>query len=396
MLTKWAINGLPPYADFLAELQRLYNTSQINGKPYIDMLLDVYPAGYEFVAIFNTLQRGDYLTNINKIVNAQPRSDRMNYKHVYAKILEILCNEANNNLPYTEIISTQSQSLAAICDAVHTYNQHHQPIIINQYLTEMTTIAAHHFFIAINNLTKTQQQYIKIHAVCDKISDIYDCLTNTDHFAGIEVLSKYNNPMVRSEFKNPLLKDLYPFDKECQLIINTAIGSKTITIPAHAKIAVIMLGSLAGRASIDYAKYLTALNKYKFIFVFRSGNQDFDKKLENLSNNIICLEYQPPQTLASIIIRSNCVVLRGGGLSTMENMALPIVQNKKFYFHHPEAGNENKTQDQLSTGLSWEDSNIDQLIKHIRENSAYAWKTTPQRIQSQEFSPKITDHIKHV
>ena len=44
-------------------------------------------------------------------------------------------------------------------------------------------------------------------------------------------------------------------------------------------------------------------------------------------------------------------------------------------------GNENKTQDRLSTGLSWEDSNIDQLIKHIRENAAYAWKTTPQTIR---------------
>jgi effector protein SdbA len=374
ILIKWAISGLPPYKEFHLELQRLITLNHNNNtRPYLDILLDLYPAGYEFVAIFNTLQRGDYLTNINTIVAGQPRSDRMNYRTIYKKILTILTTEAANDQPYTEIISTQPQSLAAMCDAVYKYNQKHNPIIIKLYLTDLPGFGANHFFTALKNLKPIQQQQIKIYAVCETQQELSSYFTHPTTFCALNNFSKYANPMIRSAFKNPELINEYSPHKTCKLI-------NKFIIPANTNIATIMLGSLAGNACIEYAKYLVSTQKYYLIFVLRADNCAIDQELTNLSNTIVCLNQQSALELASIMVRSNCVILRGGGLSTMENLALPIIPQKKFYFHHPEQGNENKTLDDLTTGLSWEDTNIDHFIKHIRKHHAFAIKTTPQRI----------------
>ena len=369
ILIKLSIEGLPPYVDFKQELDRLYESekdSQIQSRPYIDLLLDLYPAGYEFVAIFNTLQRGDYLKNLNTIVNAQPRSDKMNYRVIYRKILKILSEEAKNGQPFTEIISTQPQSLAAICDAVEKYNQTHQPII-----------GAKNFSLALDNLTKEQKHNMQIYAVCENLKDLKKYLQNYQDYNSINMFSVHENPMVRHAFKNPELANLYSEQQDCFIKIHTPHGMQEIKIAKNTKIASIMLGSLAGNASLEYAKYLLSTEQYAQIFIFRADNTTLNHELLELSKTIICLDHQTASTLAAIMVRSNCVILRGGGLSLMENMALPIIKNKIFLFHHPAQGNENKDSDSLSTGLSWEDTNINAMIKHIRKHGAFAYKVTP-------------------
>ena len=61
----------------------------------------------------------------------------------------------------------------------------------------------------------------------------------------------------------------------------------------------------------------------------------------------------------------------------MEQMALPIIQNKLVLIHHknPEPGAH-----VLTSGLPWEDGNADCMIKHFELHHVVAKKTCPRLI----------------
>ncbi len=351
----WGLRYLPHQNEFFIELDRLVHTEKTHGctRPYVDLLLDVYPTGYDFAAIFNTLQRKDDTTGIRAIVQAQPASDRMHHHLVYKHIFTMLCQAAKQGLAYTEIISTQPQSLAALCDAVMHYNQRYAPIIIKQYLTDLPTSGAHHFFRSLQRLTSKQQQQMAIYAVCNDVQDIVDYLKYPTAFAGLYALKKQDNPMVRVCIKNESLKQLTQTHLDCTLHYATPEGTKTVIIPAQAHVACIMLGSLAGHATIHYAKHCIETKKYAYIFIFRADNTHIDEALVAYTKNctnIICLGQQTAGQRAAIMTRSQCMILRCGGLTTMENMILPIIPNKTFFFHYPDQGNEKNVNEALQNG----------------------------------------------
>ncbi len=87
------------------------------------MLLDVYPAGYASVAIWNILQRDGQVEDLKKLVCLQAKSDKENYSIVKNYILNALKNAVDGKTPYTEMISTQAMALPALCDAVMEYNK---------------------------------------------------------------------------------------------------------------------------------------------------------------------------------------------------------------------------------------------------------------------------------
>src|SRR3990167_2479050 len=173
--------GLPDYTEFKQEITRLadsetakQNNAQ-NQEPtgrtrdYADLLLDFQLSGYEGAAIYNSLQRNDQTTEIERLVNMQAQNDRWNYDTVYHRFLLQLKQAAENNTPFTEVISTQPQSLQALCDAVITYNEEYlplanqnkrnpplTPLIIHQYLTDLPTHGATHFFNPLARLTPRQ------------------------------------------------------------------------------------------------------------------------------------------------------------------------------------------------------------------------------------------------
>lgn len=144
-----------------------------------------------------------------------------------------------------------------------------------------------------------------------------------------------------------------------------------------------MIGSLAANASADYAKYL--LNQgYEHIFLFGGLNDSIAARIDQIINSypaptrdeirkkIILLGNQSDVEMAPIMTRSNCVVIRGGGLSVMEQMAMPIMDDKIVLLHH-----EDNEEGPLTSGLSWEDGNSDKLIEYLSEKGAYAKKTSP-------------------
>lgn len=141
-----------------------------------------------------------------------------------------------------------------------------------------------------------------------------------------------------------------------------------------------MIGSLAANASADYAKYL--LNQgYEHIFLFGGLNDSIAARIDQIINSypaptrdeirkkIILLGNQSDVEMAPIMTRSNCVVIRGGGLSVMEQMAMPIMDDKIVLLHH-----EDNEEGPLTSGLSWEDGNSDKLIEYLSEKGAYAKK----------------------
>lgn len=162
-----------------------------------------------------------------------------------------------------------------------------------------------------------------------------------------------------------------------------------IHIPKDAKVASIMIGSLAANASYDYLIFLLN-NNYDKIFVFGGVNAELSQKINNYLNRIpntlrseyqqriVCLGNQSDVEIAPIMTRSDCVVIRGGGLSVMEQMALPVRPEKAIFIHHQDRGD----RAELTSGLPWEDGNTDGLLDHFRNQSVFARKTTPSRFNS--------------
>ena len=81
--------NLPNHNLFKTELLKLQNKQQNHGqRKYIDVLLDIYPAGYEFAAIFNAFQVNDDIEDINNTIQHQKLSDSWNYRRVYSYFLQ--------------------------------------------------------------------------------------------------------------------------------------------------------------------------------------------------------------------------------------------------------------------------------------------------------------------
>ena len=78
--------------------------------------------------------------------------------------------------------------------------------------------------------------------------------------------------------------------------------------------------------------------------------------------------------MAPIMTRSNCVVIRGGGLSVMEQMSMPVLPDKAVFIHY-----ENTPDSDFTSGVSWEDSNADSLIRFLSQKGANVYKTSPEQ-----------------
>ncbi|HAU1636775.1 TPA: Dot/Icm T4SS effector SdbA [Legionella pneumophila] len=375
-------------------------------RPYVDMLLDIYPEGYEYTAFNNATHLTSSIEDIQTMISFKGHVEEDNRNIVYQNILQRLMRAAKQNTPYTRLISTQALSLGAICDAVKYYNTvflpvynaergtSYQPITIDQYMTDLPSLGCIHFMNNLEELTSEQRQLMEVHAVnmSEPFKEAH--FGKEQGFKAVHNIDPRNNPMIRNAFKDPSLTkyldktqafDLHfnVYKKEKQNALPVLNGKETITIKPHAKIASIMIGSLAANASADYAKYL--LNQgYDHIFLFGGLNDSIATSIDQIINSypasrrdeirkkIILLGNQSDVEMAPIMTRSNCVVIRGGGLSVMEQMAMPIMDEKIILLHH-----EDNEDGPLTSGLSWEDGNADKLIEYLSEKGAYAKKTSP-------------------
>jgi effector protein SdbA len=81
--------------------------------------------------------------------------------------------------------------------------------------------------------------------------------------------------------------------------------------------------------------------------------------------------------MAPLMTRSNFIVIRGGGLSVMEQMSIPHNPLQTIFFHHPNL----PLPSPLTSGVSWEDENVNMLIKELIKQNVYAQKTCPNRVE---------------
>lgn len=437
--------NLPQQEEVERELNKFKKEAEDHPtRPYVDFLPDIYPAGDVFAAIFNALQANDRTQDIEKTISGQSFSDRWHYQIAYKKIFRMLLTAARAGRPYSEIVSTQPQAIAALCDAVIDYNAYVErqlsrksalkeryavlekllenattkrkinyiknqlttlademgriskltSIYINQYLTDLPTDlvlideqpmpqGAGHFIDPLIQLSPQQTKHIRLHAVGPLAQPK---LQNHSLFKSLYNIDPSDNPMVRAGFKDPDLLKTYTNEAQVTLssqeslsVSNTPVLQNTILNPTD-QVYSIMLGSLGGNASEEYVNLLLAhLSSSKdftiqhHIYLFRSNNTSLEERLRaelNTPSSNCHLHYLPrvdDQTIARIMTRSNHVIIRSGGLSTMEQMALPILKNKKYYTHAPEEKNGHST-----TGLEWEDANARRLQTFIQEKEATA------------------------
>lgn len=410
---------LPNHADFWHEMEKLerseLDSNQVQmpkgrKRKYVDMLLDVSPVGYEAVAIMNTLHRQDKIDDIKMLVQHKESSEKIHYHIVYDRFYGMLKAAAENGTPYTEIISTQPLSLGALCDAVRHYNEEYlvqknrrmkEPlpsISVHQYMTDLPSMGCDHFLGTLADLTKQQRQQMHLHFVNVNPEVVKSYLAGGKDFKSIDAISPQENPMVRPGFKDPALSQYLDSTKAFKFGIkayerkgpdNWSLKQTPIEyedIPANSKVASIMLGSQASDATVDYVKELLKKNFDK-IFVFGGLNERIYQPIEDIINNypntmrehirsrIVRLGNQDDLQMAPIMTRANCTVIRGGGLSAMEQLAMPVAADKVFLVHH----NENH-QEELTSGLSWEDGNVDCLVEHFAKKNIFIKKTSPERV----------------
>lgn len=391
-LKRTAYPVLPNRKDLGEEIQKVNNSQLTPDKKskktryYIDMLLDVYQMGYESVAIWNLLQKADKTEELKKLIQLQSMNDEQNYQEVKSYFVKLLSKQAKTGKPYTEIISTQAMSLPALCDAVAEYNkQHGANIKIRQYATDFLTPGAVHFFNPLSALTREQASQMYLYGVNLKEGMADHFGLKDRNFAGIFCIDPKNNSMVRPGFKDPKLKEISS-DKPIDLAVQVNNSPNSVFhVEAGESIASIMLGSLASNDTVEYVKKLVESNHYKKIFIF-GGNaphiapliKKINDELDSDGPMIIQLDNQDDIHMAPILKRSNLVILRGGGLSMMEAMAITYEIWQTILIHCKE-----DLYKILTSGISWEDGNVDEAIDYHNDNHVVFRRTSINLISEQ-------------
>ncbi|MBA2649856.1 MAG: hypothetical protein H0U75_09745 [Legionella sp.] len=414
---KWFISSVTPFP-ILPTQQEIKNEvsalTKTEPRVYIDILLDVYPAGYESAAIWNSLQKNDKVAELKKLIHLQTMSDKENYFTVFTYFLKKLKLAAREGKPYTELVSTQAMALPALCDVVNYYNiwlkyknVNAPKLIIHQYMTDLPTEGAQHFFNPLSQLNQMQQSQMKLYGV-GMTNEILQKVIGTHHFSAVCDIPPKENPMARPAFKEAAYDNSSSFSKTVTLDFQ---GMQSYTIEPNENIAAIMLGS---QGSNDTSKYLAPLlqNNTNRVFVFGGTNELIKtdiaaiiKTHPEFKDRIIPLCNQDDKAISSLMTRCNTLIIRGGGLSVMEQMAMNHNNKQTVLIHHaePTAGHE------LTSGIPWEDANVDALIhylnniqtvntsssssstkdgaienrRYLEENGIFCQKTSPERVRQQ-------------
>jgi hypothetical protein len=383
ILSPLGLPTLPSHIELTEAIQQLRN---VHPRQYIDMMLDVFPTGFENAAIWNTLQRKDQKGALKKLIDLQSQSDATNYQTVYNYILTLLMQAHNEGIPYTDIISTQAQALPALCDAVLEYNKRFKPnVMIHQYLTDLPTKGATHFFNPLTRLTAAQQQCMKLYGVGMTEEIISHFFPDTAYFHDVYTIDPKHNPMVRPGFFTSENDNSHHFHIPVHLHLK---DHSTITIETNEKIAALMLGSQAGD---DTIRYITNLlyNGVDRVFVFGGSNPVLREKVATLlktceelsfAEKVVLLKPQDDNFISALMTRSHIVITRAGGLSVMEQMAMNHNPEQTIFIHHADSNELD-----LLSGISWEDYNADGLIEKLTKQGIRVMKTCPS-----EFTTHLT------
>lgn len=370
---------LPKKAELDVVIRELDTNPEL--KKYIDVLLDIYPIGYESAAIWNIYQRTDQTNELLKLIRLQSHNDKLFRHDVYEYYLNLFIKAHTSGEPYTEVFSTQVMGLSALCDAVSEYNRRYeQNIVIHQYMTDLPTEGAVHFFQPLSKLTPTQQAQMKVYAVSLEQPVLDHFFPEGHTFKGVYHIDVDKNPMLRAGFLDKNNDNSQKFDQEIALTLK---NGTTQSIHPHERIASIMLGSQASNDTVRYIEHLLASGMER-VFVFGGTNQNIKKEIDKLLilrpelvNKIVLLDNQDDSFITSLMTRSDILVIRSGGLSVMEQMAMPHPAHQLVMLHHADSKD-----GKLQSGISWEDKNADKLISTLTTKGIRAVKTCPSQVAS--------------
>jgi effector protein SdbA len=399
LLSYTAFPTLPDKQSLLSEINSLSHKEEGKKRPYVDMLLDVYPAGYEYAAIWNIFQRNDKASELKKLVALQERSDHENESEVKNYFLKTLQEAAENHSAYTEIISTQPMGFPGLCNAILAYNHwlndnprlNAPKAIIHQYMTDLPTQGAVHFFNALANLSREQQEQMIVYAVGMSEEIIRHFFPNGAFFKGIFDIPVNDNPMVRPGLKNAKADHSSKFHKPTMITLSGE--PQAYFLNADELLASILLGSQVGKDSLAYIETLLQ-NGTDRVFVFGGQSLAVHAGIEQIvsthpqyKEKIIPLSYQSDTELAALMSRSNFIIIRGGGLCVMEQLAMNHSKEQTVLVHHADGV-------QLTSGISWEDDNVDRLITDLRGRGIHALKTTPERAKRDIAEARLVAAVK--
>jgi hypothetical protein len=370
-------------------------------KPFIDMLLDVYDAGYESAALWNIFQQKDQTQELTQLVALQTHNDKLNYQTVYDYFFTLLNKAYEEERPYTHVISTQAIGLPALCDAIKNYNQtYNEALRIHQYITDLPTTGACHYFGVLSQLSADQQKQIILYAVNITPVIIDYFFKKGAFFNTIYTIDPKHNPMVRSGFYNATLNNSTEFESHVTLLLN---NTRAITILPNELIASIMLGSQASTATISYVRDLID-NGIKKVFVFGGNNVQISQKITQLiedaqdyTDKIIVLGHQDDTAMTALMTRCNLLIIRGGGISIMEQLVMTHNQKQIILIHHKdpdttdlktpsstqEESSNLETIDKMTSGISWEDENANYCIETLSREGIQIEKTCPKMAYQQ-------------
>ncbi len=141
------------------------------------------------------------------------------------------------------------------------------------------------------------------------------------------------------------------------------------------------------------------------VFVFGGKNPDILKEIQKLEiqfpqykGRIVPLGMQDDIHIAPLMTRSNVVVTRGGGLSVMEQLAMNHMPGQVVFIHHKDLPQGSPENAELTSGISWEDANVEALIDKMVDVGVTAEKTSPARVGAQLaaiFKPRAEFDLKN-
>lgn len=382
ILNFFAFPEIPDKTLFFQELEKLnkpYLHNQDTNREYIDVLLDICDNGFYHCAYWNVFQKKDDIENIQKMIQFFAYNESINYKKIKTYIFNMLEIAMENRCPYTEIVSSQPLGLAAICDAIDEYQQKYAgapKIKLKQYLTDLPSLGCKHYFQGLQKLNQKQSEKIELFMLAS--NELY----GLDNF-NIHYIEPKNNAMVRDAFKNLKLDNFH------QDISVKCFGlEEELLIQSNETTACVMLGSNASDATIKYVEKLIHLDGIDKVFVFTASNQSLVKSLQCLAQEkLVILGQQGAETIAPLMARSQYTVIRGGGLSIMEQLSLlenldaDAARARQIFIHHKEGDDESK----LTSGIPWEDGNVEYFINEVKAKAPHIkiFKTSPQLFESQ-------------
>lgn len=383
MVKKQSINNYIHYSKIKSHFMDLLKKQAEIGKPYTT-IISTQPQALEALCDAVSWYNESYLPKHHQLKKKYEK-----LTHAISEIEKILSEKPTTYFQWFNQLYLQFVTLWFLKRALRSPEfdkfQHDvslKPLRVHQYMTDLPTSGAIHFLSPLKSLNKKQRKLIDVY--CEGEPDkIFKELVELN----IHSLKPDENPMLRSAFRDKSALSFYTMDHPVSLRYQNNQTEVSRTIARKDKVASIMLGALGGNASKEYLLPLLE-SGYQHIFVF--GAKDNEAIMNMIAalpkqqrKAIIPLGRQNDQAIAPIMTRSNCVITRSGGLSTMEQMALPLIKNKLVLIHHTNPGSEKKS---LTSGLPWEDGNADTLIKYINDQGAKAYKVCPDNIRNKLLS----------